>query len=39
LVWAAFAAYLSYFGNAMQYLVRIWLEKQNEKKLKAQGLA
>lgn len=38
LVIAAFAAYLSYFGNAIQYLLRVYLEKRNEKQLKAQGL-
>lgn len=39
LIWCAFAAYLSYVLNAIQYLVRIWLEKRNEKRLKAQGVA
>jgi hypothetical protein len=24
--------------NAIQYLVRIWLEKRNEKRLRAQGI-
>jgi len=38
LVWSAFAAYLSYVINALQYLLRLWLEKRNEKRLKAQGL-
>ncbi len=38
LVWSAFAAYLSYVVNALQYLLRLWLEKRNEKRLKAQGL-
>ncbi|ACF15167.1 2-vinyl bacteriochlorophyllide hydratase [Chloroherpeton thalassium ATCC 35110] len=38
LVWTAFAAYFSYVVNAIQYLVRIFLEKQNEKRLKAKGI-
>lgn len=38
LLWCAFGAYLSYVLNAIQYLVRIWLEKRNEKRLKAQGI-
>ncbi|MDX2128114.1 MAG: 2-vinyl bacteriochlorophyllide hydratase [Chloroherpetonaceae bacterium] len=38
LVWAAFAAYISYLLNALQYLIRIYLEKRNEKRLQAQGL-
>jgi 3-vinyl bacteriochlorophyllide hydratase len=39
LIWCAFAAYFSYVVNAFQYLIRIWLEKRNEKRLKAQGIA
>ncbi|MDW8465175.1 MAG: 2-vinyl bacteriochlorophyllide hydratase [Chloroherpetonaceae bacterium] len=35
LIWCAFAAYFSYVVNAAQYLVRVWLEKRNEKRLKA----
>jgi len=31
LVWEAFLAYFTYIANAMQYLVRILLEKRNEK--------
>ncbi|MBC8042978.1 MAG: 2-vinyl bacteriochlorophyllide hydratase [Rhizobacter sp.] len=38
LVWAAFAAYFSYLANAAQYLLRVYLEKRNERELKAQGL-
>ncbi|MEI8032469.1 MAG: 2-vinyl bacteriochlorophyllide hydratase [Chlorobiaceae bacterium] len=34
-VWA-YIAYLSYIGNAIQYLVRILLEKNHERKLKLQ---
>ena len=37
LVWEAFIAYFTYILNAMQYLVRIILEKLNERKLKLQG--
>lgn len=37
LVVGAFAAYLSYIINAIQYLVRIMLEKNHERKLKLQG--
>jgi 3-vinyl bacteriochlorophyllide hydratase len=39
LLWSAFAAYVSYILNAAQYLIRIYLEKRNEKKLKSQGVA
>jgi 3-vinyl bacteriochlorophyllide hydratase len=39
LLWAAFAAYFSYVANAAQYLVRIWLEKRNERRLKSEGIA
>jgi len=38
LVWSALVAYFTYVVNAIQYLVRIYLEKQNEKRLKAQGV-
>ncbi len=38
LIWTAFAAYFTYVVNAAQYLVRIYLEKQNEKRLKSQGI-
>jgi 3-vinyl bacteriochlorophyllide hydratase len=38
LIWSAFAAYATYVLNAIQYLVRIWLEKRNEKRLRAQGI-
>jgi len=38
LLWCAFAAYATYVLNAIQYLVRIWLEKRNERRLRAQGL-
>lgn len=37
LVMEAYIAYLTYVLNALQYLVRIILEKNNEKKLKVQG--
>lgn len=37
LVWEACLAYLTYVLNALQYLVRIILEKNNEKKLRLQG--
>lgn len=39
LIWCAFAAYFTYVVNAAQYLIRLWLEKRNEKRLKAQGIA
>ena len=38
LIWTAFAAYFTYVVNAAQYLIRIYLEKQNEKRLKSQGV-
>lgn len=38
LIWTALAAYFTYVVNAIQYLVRIYLEKKNEKRLKAQGI-
>ncbi len=34
LVIGAYMAYMSYIINAIQYLVRIWLEKSHEKKLR-----
>lgn len=37
LVIEAYIAYLTYVGNALQYLIRIILEKNNEKKLRMQG--
>lgn len=37
LVVEAYIAYLTYVINALQYLVRIILEKNNEKKLRVQG--
>jgi 3-vinyl bacteriochlorophyllide hydratase len=37
LVMEAYIAYLTYVINALQYLVRIILEKNNEKKLRVQG--
>jgi len=37
LIKEAYLAYLSYILNAMQYLVRIILEKNNEKKLRLEG--
>jgi len=37
LVVEAYIAYLTYVLNALQYLVRIILEKNNERKLKVQG--
>jgi 3-vinyl bacteriochlorophyllide hydratase len=37
LIREAFLAYLSYLLNAMQYLMRIILEKNNEKKLRLEG--
>jgi len=37
LVFEGYLAYLSYIINALQYLVRIILEKNNEKKLRLQG--
>lgn len=37
LVMEAYLAYFTYVLNALQYLVRIILEKNNEKKMKVQG--
>ncbi|MCF8215241.1 MAG: 2-vinyl bacteriochlorophyllide hydratase [Chlorobium sp.] len=37
LIWEAFLAYLTYVLNALQYLVRIILEKLNERKLRLEG--
>ena len=37
LIWEAFLAYFTYVINALQYLVRILLEKRNERRLKADG--
>ncbi|MGB0131783.1 2-vinyl bacteriochlorophyllide hydratase [Chlorobium sp.] len=37
LVWEAFLAYFTYIINALQYLVRIILEKLNERKLRIEG--
>ncbi|TCD47579.1 2-vinyl bacteriochlorophyllide hydratase [Chlorobium sp. N1] len=37
LVWEAFIAYFTYVMNALQYLVRIILEKRNEHKLRMGG--
>jgi 3-vinyl bacteriochlorophyllide hydratase len=37
LVWEAFLAYFTYVLNALQYLVRIILEKHNERKLRMGG--
>jgi len=39
LVIEAFIAYSTYVANALQYLVRIVLEKRNEKRLSAGGVA
>ncbi|UZJ41249.1 2-vinyl bacteriochlorophyllide hydratase [Prosthecochloris sp. SCSIO W1101] len=38
LIWEAFLAYFTYVVNALQYLVRIILEKLNERRLKAGGM-
>lgn len=38
LIWEAFLAYFTYVVNALQYLVRILLEKHNERRLRASGL-
>lgn len=38
LIWEAFLAYFTYVVNALQYLVRIILEKRNERRLKAGGV-
>jgi 3-vinyl bacteriochlorophyllide hydratase len=37
LVMEAYLAYFTYIINALQYLIRIILEKRNEKKLRLQG--
>ncbi|NTW69833.1 MAG: 2-vinyl bacteriochlorophyllide hydratase [Chlorobiaceae bacterium] len=37
LIWDAFLAYFTYVLNALQYLVRIILEKINERKLRIDG--
>ena len=37
LLWDAFLAYFTYVLNALQYLVRIILEKLNERKLRMDG--
>lgn len=37
LVTEAYIAYMTYVINALQYLIRIILEKRNEKKLRVQG--
>jgi len=37
LIWTAYLAYLSYLVNAAQFVIRLLLEKHNEKKLKASG--
>ena len=37
LIWDAFLAYCTYVLNAMQYLVRIILEKMNERHLRIDG--
>jgi 3-vinyl bacteriochlorophyllide hydratase len=39
LIWTAYLAYLSYLINAAQFVIRLLLEKHNEKKLKAIGAA
>jgi len=39
LIWTALLAYLSYLVNATQFLIRLLLEKHNEKKLKQQQMA
>ncbi|MCF8216605.1 MAG: 2-vinyl bacteriochlorophyllide hydratase [Chlorobium sp.] len=36
LIWTALLAYLSYLVNATQFVIRLLLEKHNEKKLKQQ---
>ena len=38
LIWEAFLAYFTYVVNALQYLVRIILEKLNERRLKMEGV-
>jgi 3-vinyl bacteriochlorophyllide hydratase len=37
LIWDAFIAYFTYVLNALQYLIRIILEKRNERKLRIDG--
>lgn len=37
LIWTALLAYLSYLINAAQFVIRLLLEKHNEKKLKQQN--
>ncbi|MBZ4219860.1 MAG: 2-vinyl bacteriochlorophyllide hydratase [Chlorobium sp.] len=37
LIWTALLAYLSYLVNAAQFVIRLLLEKHNEKKLKQQS--
>jgi len=37
LIWEAFLAYFTYVINALQYLVRIILEKLNERRLRIDG--
>jgi len=37
LIWDAYLAYFTYVVNAMQYLVRIILEKRNERRLRMEG--
>jgi 3-vinyl bacteriochlorophyllide hydratase len=39
LIWTALLAYLSYLINAAQFVIRLILEKHNEKKLKQQQSA
>jgi 3-vinyl bacteriochlorophyllide hydratase len=39
LITTAYLAYLSYLVNAAQFVIRLLLEKHNEKKLKARGAA
>jgi len=39
LIWTALLAYLSYLINAAQFLIRLLLEKHNEKKLKQRQMA
>lgn len=38
LIWEAFLAYFTYVVNALQYLVRIILEKLNERRLRTEGV-
>ncbi len=39
LIWTALLAYLSYLVNAAQFVIRLLLEKHNEKKLRQQKTA